>query len=205
MRNFPGYFFPASKFGGLTKKPSTLSSLRAFKPKGFERGHGDCGENGIVDMGQRLRFGRLPPGSPDSLGRTCFQFRSATAMTFGEEGILRRDEKVGSGVNRDSASTVIGVSGCSQRAGSLSGFELHGCVINGCRPARHFADHSCTSFLVVRDEKNRKESGDQMNGPDPDDRNSCSGRKLPRFSPVFRSYSISRNWSLSYPGRCWAR
>src|SRR5665811_759782 len=33
IRNFPGYFFEASKFGGLTRKPSTLSPFAPLNQK----------------------------------------------------------------------------------------------------------------------------------------------------------------------------
>src|SRR5580704_5765233 len=61
MRNFTGYFFAASKFGGLTRKPSTLSPLAPVNQK-------DSSE----DMAICERTASLKCVSCSALGRAHF-------------------------------------------------------------------------------------------------------------------------------------
>ena len=50
MRNFTGYFFEASKFGGLTRKPWTLSPCAPVNQKDSSGDIATCGEDSIVQM-----------------------------------------------------------------------------------------------------------------------------------------------------------
>jgi len=47
-----GILFAGIEVGGLDEEALDFVAVRAGEPEGFEGGHGDLGENGVIEMGQ---------------------------------------------------------------------------------------------------------------------------------------------------------
>ena len=51
-----GIFLVGVEVGRLDEEALDFVAVGAGEPEGFEGGHGDLGEDGVVDMGKRLRL-----------------------------------------------------------------------------------------------------------------------------------------------------